>query len=136
MLVHLAKRKNLCLQLDGDSPVKVCGDRELLKQLVIILTENAIKYTPEGGCIRISCGKHVKEAWLAVADSGQGIPARHIPHLFERFYRVDKARSREYGGTGLGLAIAHSVVVAHHGRIQVDSKVGQGTTFRIYLPFN
>jgi heavy metal sensor kinase len=136
MLTPLAKQRKIELNIDDITPSTVCGDGELLKQLLIILAENAIKYSPDGSQVFISCGEHVKEAWVAVKDNGPGIPQEHIPHLFERFYRVDKARSREYGGAGLGLSIAHSIIFAHQGRIDIDSSPDQGTAFRVYLPFS
>jgi len=131
----LAKDKNICLSATEANPVSVHGDRELLEQLLMILVENALKYTPIDGKVTLSCGSFKKKAWLEVTDNGQGIPEQHLPHLFERFYRVDKARSREEGGTGLGLSIAYSIAAAHGGHIEVKSNLELGTTFRVFIPF-
>ena len=111
------------------------GDRERIEQVVVNVLSNAIKYTPDGGSIRISAGASKdKTVFIKVSDSGIGIPEEDIPRLFERFYRVDKARSRERGGTGLGLAIAKEIVEYHHGSISVESHLDQGTTVTIIFP--
>ncbi len=128
--------QTLTLDIQPDLPDMV-GDKERLEQVVVNIISNAIKYTASGGHIRVKAGvydaEHVR---LEVADDGIGIPKEDIPRLFERFYRVDKARSREKGGTGLGLAIAKEMVEAHHGTIQLDSTFGEGTTVTITLPVN
>jgi two-component system phosphate regulon sensor histidine kinase PhoR len=98
------------------------------------LIDNAIKYTPEGGRVRVSARAAGDEVVIEVADSGIGIPAEDLPRIFERFYRVDKSRSREMGGTGLGLSIVKHVVQVHGGIVDVESTVGKGTTFRVKLP--
>ncbi|PIY25143.1 MAG: PAS domain-containing sensor histidine kinase, partial [Deltaproteobacteria bacterium CG_4_10_14_3_um_filter_51_14] len=98
------------------------------------LLDNAIKYSDRGKNIRIDAGRIENEAVISVIDEGCGIPREHLPRIFERFYRVDKARSRESGGTGLGLAIVKHIVQAHSGRISVESIPGKGSTFRIHLP--
>ncbi len=117
------------------------GDHDRLCQVLINLLDNAIKYTPRGGRVALSArslsaaannGKPALE--LAVSDTGEGIPAQHIPRLTERFYRVDRARSRELGGTGLGLAIVKHIVQLHQGELQIDSRVREGTTVRVRLP--
>ena len=95
---------------------------------------NAIKYTPDGGRIELRGGTEGEEAWLEVSDNGIGIPAKDRAHVFERFYRVDKARSRESGGTGLGLSIAAEIVAQHSGTLSLVDRDGPGTTFRITLP--
>jgi len=102
--------------------------------LFLNLVDNAIKYTPEGGRVTLSWRR--EDGWVRVdvSDTGVGIPPEDLPHIFERFYRVDKARSRERGGTGLGLSIAQWIAHAHGGRIEVESQVGQGTTFTVWLP--
>ncbi len=133
-LGRLAQEKQIQLALRDLQPCEVQGDPELLEQLLMILVENALKYTPPGGEVALSCGHNRKAAWLEVRDTGIGIAPEHLPHLFERFYRVDKSRSRQQGGTGLGLSIAHSIVAAHQGRIDVQSRQGQGTTFRAFFP--
>lgn len=98
--------------------------------------ENAVKYTQEGGTIEVTLTRQGKEAALTVKDNGPGIPKEHLGHVFERFYRVDKARSRETGGNGLGLAIVQQMVNLHSGSITVDSEEGKGTVFTVLLPIN
>src|SRR5205807_5506946 len=104
-----------------------------LRQVFYNLLDNAIKYTPPGGTIEVGVGAEPGAAVVAVRDSGIGIPPEHLPHVFERFYRVDKARSRAEGGTGLGLSIARSIVAAHGGSIALDSKPGEGTVCTVCL---
>ena len=98
--------------------------------------ENAFKYTQEGGTVWVTLQKSGRSAVLKVQDNGPGIATEHLPHIFDRFYRVDKARSREAGGTGLGLAIVHQLVMLHGGEIRVESEVGVGTTFTVELPLH
>ena len=105
-----------------------------LTELFINLLENATKYTPADGSIAVGIERHGREALVAVRDTGIGIPAEHLPHIFERFYRVDQARAREAGGTGLGLAIARWIVEAHRGSIRAESVPGRGTTMMVTLP--
>jgi len=119
----------------------VCGDRDRLQQVLINLIDNAIKYTPRGGSITLSAaesqivnGEARRAVDLIVADTGEGIPPAHIPRLTERFYRVDRARSRELGGTGLGLAIVKHIVQLHQGRLKIESRVREGTTVTVSLP--
>lgn len=112
----------------------VAGDPDRLKQLLLNLTDNAIKYTPKGGQVRLALERSDGWVRIAVADTGVGIPAEDMPHIFDRFYRVDKARSREKGGTGLGLSIAQWLAQAHGGRIEVHSEIGKGSTFTVWLP--
>ena len=107
----------------------------LLEQGVTNLIDNAIKYSEQGGEVRVEVSEAQGEIVLAVIDQGCGISAEHLPRLFERFYRVDKARSRQLGGTGLGLAIVKHIAQTHGGRVVVDSKPGQGSTFKILLPY-
>lgn len=113
-------------------PVKLNEDR--FKQMVINLVDNAIKYTPENGTVTISAERQNNHVVLSVKDTGIGIPQKDIPRLFERFYRVDKGRSKKVGGTGLGLAIVKHIVLSMNGLIRVESKVGEGTAFTVVLP--
>ena len=112
----------------------VMGDRERIEQVVMNIVSNAIKYTPDGGKIEIYAGSSGKSVFVRVTDNGIGIPKKDLPRLFERFYRVDKARSRESGGTGLGLSIAREILSQHKGEIKIDSVYGEGTDVRITLP--
>ena len=98
------------------------------------LVENAVKYNNDEGWVRVSLDADHKYFYVKVADSGVGIPEELKEHIFERFYRVDKARSRETGGTGLGLAITKNVILLHHGAIKVDTKLGEGTVFTVRIP--
>jgi signal transduction histidine kinase len=126
------------LRLVRLEPLTVVGDRGRLDQLVWNLVENALRYTPPGGGVELELTQHGADALLRVCDTGVGIPEEHLPRLFERFYRVDKARSRSNGGTGLGLAIVKSVVEAHGGRAEVSSNAmpgpTRGSSFTIWLP--
>ena len=110
------------------------GDPDRLHQVVLNLLQNAVRYNGEGGEIRLSTVSDEANAVLSVADSGMGIARDDIPHLFERFYRADKARSRAQGGVGLGLSICKSIVDTHGGTISVESEPGIGTTFTVKLP--
>ena len=111
------------------------ADRERVHQVLFNLVDNAIRYTPSGGAVTVSAHRHSGSVEIEVHDSGVGIPAEHLPRLFERFYRVDTSRSREGdGGTGIGLAIARSVVEAHGGQIHAESDPGNGSTFTFELP--
>lgn len=114
--------------------VILIGDRGLIKELIRILMDNALKYTPEGGKIILSCAIAKHNIILSVKDSGIGIPKAHIPHLFERFYRVDEARNKRTGGTGLGLAIAKQIIQVHNAQISITSKLNIGTEFLIFFP--
>jgi two-component system, OmpR family, phosphate regulon sensor histidine kinase PhoR len=121
----------------GLPPVHADGDR--LRQVLINLVDNAIKYTPVGGqvlvrAVQASGSEHAGMVEIAIEDSGMGIPAQDLPRLTERFFRVDKARSRELGGTGLGLAIVKHIVQAHGGSLAISSALGQGTTVRVFFP--
>ncbi len=113
---------------------KIFGDVGQLKQLFINLLDNAIRHTPEGGSVTVQMHSSADTVQLTVEDTGSGIGQEHLPHIFERFYRADQARDRESGGTGLGLAIAREIVLAHHGTITVQSKVGKGSVFTVSLP--
>jgi len=123
-----------CSPLDG-LPL-IVGDRSRLEQVMMNVLGNAIKYTPDGGHIRISAGAAENSVWMEVADDGIGIPEEDRDRIFDRFYRVDKARSRESGGTGLGLSIAREIVQRHNGAIRLVHHEGPGTTVRLTLPIS
>jgi heavy metal sensor kinase len=129
----LAERKNIALEIGTLEEVTVTGDKMRLQQLFTNLIDNAIKYTPEGS-IRVTLGKRRETALVQVMDTGIGIPKEEQEHIFKRFYRVDKSRSKETGGVGLGLSIADWIVNAHHGKIEVQSFPGKGSTFTVTLP--
>lgn len=130
-----AKGKNINIKLETkNNEVIMYGDRDKFKQMMINLVDNGIKYTNSGGQIKISVSKWGKRVKIVVSDNGIGIPKKNIPRLFERFYRVDKGRSREMGGTGLGLAIVKHIVHLLNGNINVESSVGQGTSFILDFP--
>ena len=130
-----AKNHGHTMTLDlPDTLPAVNGDRERIQQVLMNVVSNAIKYTPDGGRIELSAGVDGSHVWARVNDNGIGIPEKDLPRLFERFYRVDKARSRESGGTGLGLSIAREILNQHKGDIQITSVYGQGTTVTVTLP--
>jgi len=130
----LAEDKGLRLTCEAPAPVTVEGDPARIKQVVVNLLDNAIKYTPAGGEVRLGVTARQHEAVFEVADSGIGIPREAQPHVFDRFFRVDAARSREVGGAGIGLSIVKSICTAHHGRVEVESEPGSGSRFRVRLP--
>jgi heavy metal sensor kinase len=130
----LAEDKQIKLSCEALMGVWVEGDRARLKQVVVNLLDNAIKYTPRGGAIELKVGRQDGKAFLEVSDNGIGIPAEALPRVFERFFRVDDARSREQGGAGLGLSIVKSICAAHHGRVEVSSEPGRGSRFHVELP--
>ncbi|MBQ4544665.1 MAG: HAMP domain-containing protein [Oscillospiraceae bacterium] len=134
--MEMEARRNghkLTMSVDASLP-SFFGDRERIEQVFINLLSNAVKYTPEGGRIDFSAENYDSFIKITVKDNGIGIPEKDMPRLFERFYRVDKARSREMGGTGLGLAIAKEIVEHHGGEIRLESKYGSGTTVSVILP--
>jgi len=110
------------------------GDADRLRQVLDNLINNAIRYTPAGGRIDLSLHCHQNEALITVADTGQGIAPEDLPHIFDRFYRANKARTRSDGGSGLGLSIVEWLVEAHQGHIDVQSTPGRGSVFQIHLP--
>ncbi|MDD2553002.1 MAG: ATP-binding protein [Desulfotomaculaceae bacterium] len=130
-----AEEKNLTIDLDtpGTLPL-VHADPDMIRQVLLNLIDNAINYTQAGGVIRISAGIENGFMKVDVQDNGIGLPPENVARLFERFYRVDKARSRDLGGTGLGLSIVKHIIEVHKGRVQVESKVGKGSTFSFLLP--
>jgi len=120
---------------DADTLPMIAGDRNRLEQVMMNVVGNAIKYTPDGGTIRVRAGANEAKVWMDVSDNGIGIPRSDWSRIFDRFYRVDKHRSRESGGTGLGLSIAREIVLRHGGTISViEPENGTGTTIRIVLP--
>ena len=131
-LTALAENKNVALNTSLE-PVEMQGDSMRLEQIIVNLVENAIKYTDEGS-VDVSVSEEGEWAVFTVKDTGIGIPEESIEHLFERFYRVDKARSRSTGGTGLGLSITEKLINLHGGSIEVRSKLGEGSTFTVQLP--
>jgi signal transduction histidine kinase len=133
-LQAIAESRGIGTNVSLNGPVMVQGDETRLRQLLLILLDNALKYTDPGGQVNVSIGKEDNRARLVVSDTGVGIPAGDLPHIFERFYRVDRAREHESGGTGLGLAIARWIVQAHHGNIKVESESGRGARFQVDLP--
>lgn len=122
------------LNLQVTEDIRMKGDKLRLHQMFLNLVSNAVKYSLAGGKVEITLALQEPEVMVAVSDTGIGIAEEHLPHIFDRFYRVDEARNREEGGAGLGLAIVKWIVDAHHGRIEVDSAPGQGSTFAVYLP--
>ncbi len=123
----------LQIALPGE-PIRVYGDRARIEQVIINVMTNAVRYTPSGGTVTMELDRTEAMAEVRVRDTGIGIPEEDLPHIFDRFYRVDKARSRAMGGTGLGLSIAYEIVKRHEGQIRIESKVGEGTTVHICLP--
>ncbi len=130
----LAEDKGITVECNAKDSVNVEGDRARIKQVVVNLLDNAIKYTPRGGSISLNVRAAEEKAILEVADTGIGIPASAQPHIFERFFRVDEARSRDAGGAGLGLAIVKSICTAHGGSVRVESVPSQGSRFKVELP--
>lgn len=133
MVGPLATEKNVSVQPDLQ-PVQIDGDALRISQVVINLLSNAIRYNRDAGIVRVALRASNNGAELTIADNGIGIPAEHQPHLFDRFYRVDVARSRDMGGSGLGLAICKSIIDAHGGTIRFTSQPQIGTTFTVWLP--
>ncbi|WP_445613459.1 sensor histidine kinase [Geobacillus sp. YF-1] len=134
LVAELAAKKQLTMRFHAPEQAVVTADPDKLTQLLYILLDNAIKYTPEGGEVTLSIRTEPKQFILSVKDTGIGIPPEDIGRIFDRFYRVDKARSRQQGGHGLGLSIAKWIVDTHGGTIHVDSQLGQGTEFIVRLP--
>jgi heavy metal sensor kinase len=129
-----AIEKGIECELDPGPPVTIQGDQDLLLQLMLNLSDNAIRYTPSGGQVTLGWRVNKDQVQLWVQDTGIGISQEHLPYLFDRFYRVDKARSRAEGGVGLGLAISRWIADAHQGSIHVESAPGKGSTFTVLLP--
>ncbi|HSB08612.1 MAG TPA: ATP-binding protein [Blastocatellia bacterium] len=130
----LAEDRQIALKCTATGRVEVEAEQGRVKQVVVNLVDNAIKYTGDGGKVEISVGVINGSAVLEVTDSGVGIPSEALTHVFERFYRVDKARSRQMGGAGLGLSIVKSICAAHNGCVSVESSEGKGSRFTVELP--
>ena len=130
----IAKKRNIELLFESFRPVTADIDEVKLNLAVTNLVENAIKYNQDSGWVKVSLNADHKFFYIKVTDNGCGIPEDAVEHIFERFYRVDKARSRETGGTGLGLSITKTIVQLHHGAIKVHSKLQEGTTFVVRIP--
>ncbi|MCL2187336.1 MAG: ATP-binding protein [Defluviitaleaceae bacterium] len=133
-LTPLSEQKDISLIYDDVRPVQIEADEIKLTLAISNIVENGIKYTPNGGTVKVAVDGDHQFAYISVQDTGMGIPEGEQSKIFNRFYRVDKARDRETGGTGLGLSISHSAVVAHKGTIRVSSKPDEGTVFIVRLP--
>lgn len=131
---RIAQSRNISIDIDSNEDIQAWINPPLLEQAIVNLVDNAIKYSGEGTTVVISTNRTEKNAIISVGDKGSGIDAEHLPRLFERFYRVDKGRSRNVGGTGLGLAIVKHISLAHGGHVEVDSEIGKGSVFSIHLP--
>ena len=132
-----AKKRNHQLELELEWKLPdITGDRARIEQVLMNIIANALKYTPDGGKINISGGSAQNDVWIRIEDTGIGIPQEDIARVFDRFYRVDKARSRESGGTGLGLSIANEIITLHGGGISIESEQGIGTVVTITLPLS
>ena len=129
-----ADKKNIQINFNCEKEITARIDPALLDQAIVNILDNAIKYSEKGNPVYVECSSMEKEIIISIKDQGIGIAKNHLPRLFERFYRVDKARSRELGGTGLGLAIVKHIVQSHGGRISVESTPGKGSAFTIHLP--
>jgi two-component system, OmpR family, sensor histidine kinase CiaH len=134
LMKPLAENKQIGCSITIEATPLVKGDAERLKQVMLILLDNAVKYTPEGGNVHVSVKYHLGKAIIEVSDTGIGIAQEHWQGIFERFYRVDMARNRESGGQGLGLSIAKWIVEKHNGSITIKSEPGKGSVFTITLP--
>jgi two-component system sensor histidine kinase VicK len=134
--LNAKQRKHELVYDAPESLPLIVGDRSRLEQVMMNVIGNAIKYTPDGGHIRVTAGVKEHTVWMDVSDDGIGIPEKDRERIFDRFYRVDKARSRESGGTGLGLSIARELVQRHQGSIALVPHEGKGTTIRLILPIS
>lgn len=126
----------IVLTIDTPANIVMNADEQQIEQVLDNILSNAIKYTPKGGKVVINAVENSDCVSISISDTGIGIPENEVPRIFERFYRVDKARSRKLGGTGLGLSIVKDVVDAHNGTITVKTKLGKGSTFTVFLPKN
>ncbi len=132
----LADERQIVLSSEQEAGISLLVDQDLLLQLVLNLLDNALKYTPAGGSIQTSCALDGAEAVISVKDSGRGIAPEHLERIFDRFYRVERARSRADGGAGLGLSISRWIAEAHGGSLSVVSEVGAGSRFTVRLPLD
>jgi two-component system sensor histidine kinase CiaH len=130
----LAQAKNIELNVSMDEQINIMGDPDRLRQLIIILLDNAVKYTPANGQITLICRHHKQSVEVVVEDTGMGISEDDLPHIFDRFYRSDKSRTRSEGGAGLGLSIAQWIIEGHSGVIRAESKLMKGTKFSFQVP--
>ncbi|HSO20399.1 MAG TPA: ATP-binding protein, partial [Desulfosarcina sp.] len=128
------REKDIAVQIDCEPELSGRFDATLLEQAAVNLLDNAVKYSPEHSVIRLEALTVGDQIQIRFKDQGMGIAKKHLPRLFERFYRVDKARSRKLGGTGLGLAIVKHIAQAHGGSITVESELQKGSTFTLHLP--
>jgi signal transduction histidine kinase len=133
-LAPLAEQKDIALIYDDVRPVQIDADEIKLSLAISNIVENGIKYTPNGGTVKVAVDADHQFTYVSVQDTGMGIPEVEQTKIFNRFYRVDKARDRETGGTGLGLAISHAAVLAHGGTIRVSSKPDEGAVFIVRIP--
>jgi signal transduction histidine kinase len=132
----LARNKGLLFQLQtSTAAVDIHGDADALRRVFLILIDNAVKYTPIGGTVSVQIGVNDGFLVASVSDTGIGISEDDLPHIFDRFWRADKVRSRAVGGAGLGLSIARWIIDQHHGTLTAESKEGQGSVFRVSVPF-
>jgi signal transduction histidine kinase len=133
-LALLATQRKVTFEIKAEKTNCVIGDEDRLAQVLDNLLDNAIRFSPDGAVVIVAIAQQGKDTWCSVHDDGPGIPKKHLPFIFERFYRAESSRNRQSGGAGLGLAIARALVQAQGGNISVESLPGQGTTFRFCLP--
>ena len=131
MLTVNAEKHNVTISLEGMADSRVFGNRQMLEELVYNLCDNAIRYNNAGGSVKVRVYSEKERVYLVVKDTGIGIPKEHQERIFERFYRVDKSRSKSTGGTGLGLAIVKHIVAKHEARVELVSDAGKGTTITV-----
>lgn len=136
MKIEAKNKKQILTYVPGSDNDIVFADKDRINQVIVNIISNALKYTPPGGNITVATGQQEQYVYIKVSDTGIGIPEKDLPYVFDRFYRVDKARSRQMGGTGLGLAIAKEIIEAHSGTISVDSTYKSGSTFTVKLPIS
>ena len=133
---QISAGKKLKLSIDAPAATNINADKNLVKRLLYILTDNAVKYTPDGGAVAITIIPGEKTATICIKDTGIGISATDLPHVFERFFRAEKSRNRNTGGLGLGLPLAEIIVRSHRGKINIASQEGAGTSVTVTLPLS